>query len=280
MTDNPHNRLSFIFACAMITLMGVIAAQNVPVFKPYYQAILNYVSGNITNISTITNISADTDSKNYQNKAPKTSVTYDDAQAQLRQQRVQLASAYNVANSAIEKHAIIEQARASFITSITTLLPYWYGTPWNFNGASKTPQQGHIACGYYVSTVLRDAGLDIERNKLAQQASENIIKSLTDDAHIKRFSDQSIDDFLAVVDEWGAGLYVVGLDFHVGYLWHDGNQMHFIHATGLPPKSALSEPAETSPALTHSRYRVIGKISDDDMLIEKWLLKTAITTKT
>ena len=275
MNDNGDNkRLTLVFIFGMIIVVFFIISSNSAVIKPYYQAIRNYVSGNINNIST------DTDSKNYQSEAPKTSVTYDDAQAQLRQQRVQLASAYQAANSTTEKQAIIEQARASFILSITTLLPYWYGTPWDFNGASKTPQQGHIACGYYVSTVLRDAGLDIERNNLAQQASENIIKSLTDDAYIKRFSDQSIDDFLSIVDEWGAGLYVVGLDYHVGYLWHDGKQMHFIHATGLPPRSALSEPAETSPALTNSRYRVIGKISDNDKLIEKWLLQTKVSTTT
>ena len=275
MNDNGDNkRLTLVFIFGMIIVVFFIISSNSAVVKPYYQAIRNYVSGNINNIST------DADSKNYQSEAPKTSVTYDDVQAQLRQQRMQLASAYQAANSTTEKQAIIEQARASFIVSITTLLPYWYGTPWDFNGASKTPQQGHIACGYYVSTVLRDAGLDIERNKLAQQASENIIKSLTDDAYIKRFSDQSIDDFLSIVDEWGAGLYVVGLDYHVGYLWHDGQQMHFIHATGLPPRSALSEPAETSPALTNSRYRVIGKISEDDKLIEKWLLQTKVSTTT
>ena len=273
MNDNPDNkRLTLIFTFGIVAVILSTLITNSAVVKPYYQAIRNYVSGQINNFNA--------ESKSYQSKAPKTTVSYDSAQAQLLQERQQLAGAYQAANSNSEKQAIIDEARASFIVSITTLLPYWYGTTWNFNGISETPQQGNIACGYYVSTVLRDAGLDVERVKLAQQASENIVKSLTDDAFIKRFSGQSIEDFLAAVDDWGAGLYVVGLDYHVGYLWHDGEQMHFIHATSLPPRRAISEPARTSPALSNSRYRVIGKISADDKLIKKWLLQTSIATKT
>lgn len=273
MNDNLSNKRIYpLFIFVIIAAITFIISINLPAAKPYYQSIRNYVSGQMNSISDENN--------NYQSKAPKTTVSYDNAQAQLLQERQLLASAYKKASSDSEKKVIIDEARASFITSITTLLLYWYGTPWDFNGISETPQQGNIACGYHASTVLRDAGLDIERAKLAQQASENIIKSLTDDTHIKRFSNQSLADFLVVVDEWGAGLYIVGLDFHVGYLWHDGEQMHFIHASALPPRRAVSEPAETSPALDNSRYRVIGKISDDDKLIKKWLLQSNITTKT
>lgn len=275
MNDNLSNRrLYLLFVFGIIAVISFIVSTNLPIVKPYYQAIRNYVGGQLNNFN------ADAENNNYQSTAPKTTVSYDSAQAQLLQERQQLASAYKEASSDSEKKAIIDEARASFIASITTLLPYWYGTPWDFNGISQIPQQGNIACGYYVSTVLRDSGLEVERAKLAQQASENIIKSLTDDAHIKRFSGQSIEEFLAVVDDWGEGLYVVGLDFHVGYLWHDGEQMRFIHATALPPSRAISEPAQTSPALDNSRYRVIGKISEDDELIKKWLLQSDITTNT
>ena len=273
MNDNGDNKsLTLVFGFGMMMAIFFIISSNSSLFKPYYQSISNYINGQIGSING--------ENTNYQSKAPKTTVDYDAVQEKLSKQREQLASAYQAANTASKKQVLIEQARGSFIASITTLLPYWYGTPWNFNGTSEKPQQGNIACGYYVSTILRDSGLEIERVKLAQQASENIIKSLTNDTYIKRFSGQSIEEFLAVVDDWGEGLYVVGLDYHVGYLWHDGEQMHFIHASALPPRRAISEPALTSPALTNSRYRVIGKISDDDKLIEKWLLQTKISTTT
>lgn len=41
---------------------------------------------------------------------------------------------------------------------IDSLMPCWYGTPWDFNGCTTEPGKGSIACGYFVSTVLRDAG--------------------------------------------------------------------------------------------------------------------------
>jgi hypothetical protein len=52
------------------------------------------------------------------------------------------------------------------------LLPYWLGTTWNFNGTTQVPGEGSIACGYFVTTLLRDAGVKLERVKLAQMASE------------------------------------------------------------------------------------------------------------
>jgi hypothetical protein len=44
---------------------------------------------------------------------------------------------------------------------------------------SETPGRGEIACGYFVSTVLRDAGFGVERVRLAQQASERIVRTLS-----------------------------------------------------------------------------------------------------
>src|ERR1700741_5295000 len=53
-----------------------------------------------------------------------------------------------------------------------SLLPCWYGTPWGFYGTTEEPGQGTIACGYFVTTVLRDAGCSLQRIKLAQYPSE------------------------------------------------------------------------------------------------------------
>ena len=96
--------------------------------------------------------------------------------------------------------------------------------------------------------------------------------------HIKRFSNTSSDDFIEAIDTWGEGLYVVGLDFHVGYIWHDGQQIHFIHSSIQPTYRVLSEPANKSTVLENSNYRVLGKISEDDELIEKWLLGSEFKT--
>ncbi len=38
---------------------------------------------------------------------------------------------------------------------LNDIVPHWYGTPWDFNGHTNIPNQGEIACGYFVSTTLR-----------------------------------------------------------------------------------------------------------------------------
>ena len=66
------------------------------------------------------------------------------------------------------------------------LLPAWDGTPWDFHGTSQAPREGKIACGYFVSTTLLHLGLQVERVRMAQQASELIVKSLVSTNPIRR----------------------------------------------------------------------------------------------
>lgn len=177
------------------------------------------------------------------------------------------------------KQEVLEKARRVFVSSIEqNIFPFWYGTDWDFNGTTETPREGKIACGYFVTTVLRDAGLRLSRVSLAQQASENIIKSLTTAPFIKRFHNTPIEKFVGEVKKSGAGLYIVGLDIHVGFILNNGEEIYFIHSSYVEPSEVIREKAIESPILNSSRYRVIGKISADDQLITKWLNQTAIPT--
>jgi hypothetical protein len=178
-----------------------------------------------------------------------------------------------------DKKAVIEKARKSFVSSIyNNIIPDWYGTDWDFYGTTETPKQGKIACGYFVSTVLRDAGAKVQRVSMAQQASENIIKSLTTTQFIKRFHNAQIEDFVADIEKQGEGIYVVGLDNHVGFILHDGENVWFIHASYGEPSEVIKEKAIESIILSGSKYRVTGKISADDNFIVKWLNQTPIAT--
>ena len=98
------------------------------------------------------------------------------------------------------------------------IFPYWYGTDWDFNGTTQKPNEGKIACGYFVTTTLRDIGLDINRVKLAQCASEQMIKKLVSEDNIYRFSNKSIEEFETNLKQKGNGIYVVGLDNHTGFV--------------------------------------------------------------
>ncbi len=162
----------------------------------------------------------------------------------------------------LQKKTKTPAAEKKFISFLTdSLLPCWYGTPWDYNGITEVPGKGKIACGYFVTTTLRDAGMKINRVKLAQCVSENLLWDLCKD--FKRYSDKTLDYFVNDVRKTGYGLYIVGLDNHTGYLFHDGKEVWFIHAGVYPPKCTIKEKAINSITLKNSRYRVFGRIVFD-----------------
>jgi hypothetical protein len=160
----------------------------------------------------------------------------------------------------------------TFAHAITkTIAPAWLGTKWDFNGITEVPQQGKIACGYFVTTVLRDAGLPIERVKLAQCASEKLVTTLVQDKYVKRFSHVAMDDFMAYLKLNGFGLYVIGLDNHTGFIFNDGLDIWFIHSTFIGTGDVQKEKAAGSTILKNSKYRIVGKLSEDELVLGKWI---------
>lgn len=167
-----------------------------------------------------------------------------------------------------QQAAILVEAR-SFLekTIMEDLFPCWIGTPWDFNGVTQKPGEGSIACGYFVSTVLRDAGFRVERAKLGQQASQVIIRTMTTDDRIKITSNSSMKNMEEVFKSRGDGLYIVGLDSHAGFVTVKGGTMTFVHSSYyIPPRSVCAEPLQGKNPFTDSRYRVIGKIPGDESL--------------
>ncbi|MEI7734302.1 MAG: hypothetical protein WCI49_02500 [Ferruginibacter sp.] len=159
-----------------------------------------------------------------------------------------------------------------FTRAVTeTIIPNWMGTKWDFNGTSEIPQQGSIACGYFVTTVLRDAGLRVARVKLAQMASEQMITSLVQAKYIQRFSNVAINDFTAAVTKQGFGLYLIGLDNHTGFIYNDGDTVYFIHSSVVGTRNVQKEIAANSWVLQQSKYKVLGKISADEKILNKWI---------
>ena len=159
-----------------------------------------------------------------------------------------------------------------FICSVVeTIIPAWIGTAWDFNGISETPQKGSIACGYFVTTVLRDAGLALSRVKLAQCASEQMITKLVQSKYISRFSNVALEDFIESIKKDGYGLYIIGLDNHTGFIYNNGKDIFFIHSTFLGTRNVQKEDAPTNQILKQSKYKVLGKISSDEMVLERWI---------
>lgn len=150
-------------------------------------------------------------------------------------------------------------------------MPCWLGMPWSFHGTSELPGDGSVACGYLVSTLLRDANFQLNRYKLAQQASEQIVTSLVAEEHVSRRSRESLSDFCERMRNLGEGLYLVGLDCHVGFLSVRGDSLRFLHSSYLSPAQVVAEPAERSAALAATQYRVTGRLTADTGRMAAWL---------
>lgn len=203
---------------------------------------------------------------------------YQEHLVQIELDKVHFQHLYKTAKTNKAKDIIIKQAE-KYLTKLIAkdLFSYWRGTPWDYNGTTEIPRQGAIACGYFVTTLLRDIGFKLERNRLAQQASENIIKSLTTRKYIRRFSNTPIDKFSKAVHKQGEGLYLVGLDTHIGFWVVQENTSTFLHASFSKWGGVKKENPIESKVIINSKYRIVGKILQEKMIIN-WLTDTKIPT--
>lgn len=194
--------------------------------------------------------------------------------------RARLAARYRQVPTPAARRACLRQARELLLTALdSTIFPAWEGTPWAFYGQSWEPRRGTIACGYFVTTTLHDAGLRLQRSLLAKQASEVIIKNLTAEEHIYRYRGLDQQEFVRQVQALGPGLYVLGLDFHAGFLRvHEGGAVQMVHSSYLGPATVTREAADAAEALA-SNYRVVGKVSADDALLRAWLQQQPLAVR-
>lgn len=205
--------------------------------------------------------------------------TYEERLVQVHEARDELASEYEEAACDEERDEVVARARGVLSAAIVdTVLPSWFGTAWHMSGHTQRPGRGSIACGYLVSTVLRDVGLGVERARLAQQPAEYIVRTLVPEEHIWRFTDRPVSEVLDRVSAEGPGLYLVGLDTHVALLVHDEEGgTEICHATRTPPAWVRCEEADRSWAFVHSGYHVLGHALEDGV-VEAWLTQSELPT--
>lgn len=176
----------------------------------------------------------------------------------------------------IKKDSIILEAQNYLIHTIATeLFPYWYGTKWDFNGTTRTPQKGRIACGYFITNILTDIGFHIPRVKWAQSPSEVFIKKLSYQK-IKKFTNKPVTSVEEYLMNSGNGIYLAGLDYHTGFVHVENEKVRFIHADYYEPEIGVtSEKLDAPGPFVDSSYRVIGKLFSSEMILS-WMKKELI----
>jgi hypothetical protein len=203
---------------------------------------------------------------------------YDTLKSSVNLKRQDFKNAYLSAASETEKETLLKEA-GQYLKGflLDSIFPHWYNTPWDFNGYTDKPQEGKVACGYFVSTPLKHCGFNLNRFKLAQQYSVNIVKILSSGDSVKSYRGISAKDFiLKTKNTLKDGLYAVGLDFHVGFLLYEKGEVFFIHSNYREPVAVVRENALESVALNDSKVFVLCNITENEELIRKWIMGSEI----
>ena len=172
------------------------------------------------------------------------------------------------ANQARIAFANDESAKASLFQWVhNDMFDYWDDTAWDFYGMSRIPGEGEIACGYFVTTVLKDLGFDIDRIRLAKARSGVMIEELTRD--IKKTN--SLDAMLDYVKAQPEGsVFIIGLDFHTGFITSAPDGIYFLHSSYIGREGVVREYAKSSEALHDSGFYMIGNLSTRTEIMDLW----------
>lgn len=172
-----------------------------------------------------------------------------------------------------------DQVKEAFTDQLVNeVLPHWYGTPWSFGGHTEVPNQGKIACGYFISTTLRDMGIKLNRYTLAQKSPIDEAKMISCGSDILSVVQETPEKAFEEIDRLTQeGLYFIGFDEgHVGYLLKRGGELLLIHSNYFSPVSVCMEKLEESRVFNRFTSFHLVDISHNEALIQRWLENGAI----
>lgn len=207
-------------------------------------------------------------------------VEYDSLISNIEHEQDSMVHWYRQATNTTARTRKIKEARTHLLETLTTeVFPYWYYTRWDFNGTTETPRQGNIACGYFVTTTLKHAGFKVERVRLAQQPASNIIKTLCKPGTLKRIGHNRTQELINHLKAQENGLYILGLDSHVGFVQKQGDYLYFIHSSYSNGRQVMKEQLGESNVVLRSDNYYIANLLANDELIRSWLTNRHIHTQ-
>lgn len=190
---------------------------------------------------------------------------------ELERWRGNLAKEYAKARTADQKAAVEHDARVILELMLPEMMRCWVGTPYDFNGTAEKPGGGRIACGYYVSTVIRDAGFVVDRYKLAQQPSGNIMRTFLPAESCQLKVGEDYGKYADWVEGMKPGVYLIGMDTHVGFIVVRQDGMHFFHSSADRRVGVVEERREKAWALRKSNWRMLGCLTGESDVMRIWL---------
>ena len=161
---------------------------------------------------------------------------------------------------------------------VNMIIPFWEGTSWSFEGHTSKPQKGSIACGYFISTTLRDIGLILNRYHLAQQSPINEAKSLAIGSEVVEFSEPTLQKNIDAIDNHlKEGVHFIGFDeSHVGYILKQNGNLYLIHSNYIKAEGVLIESIEKSEVFGFFNKFYVVELSTNDALLKNWIKGDAL----
>lgn len=199
--------------------------------------------------------------------------------ADLERWRTDLAARHAKAKSNSERMSVEADARIILENALPAMMRCWLGTRWDFNGTAKGPGQGKIACGYFVATVLKDAGFKVDRYQLAQQPSQNILRTFLPKEACDLSVGTDYQTFSAEVGKREPGVYVIGLDTHVAFIVVRDGGFRFIHSSGSKPWCVVDQSPAEAGVLQRSSWRMLGNLTAEPAVIRHWLKTDRIAVR-
>jgi len=204
---------------------------------------------------------------------------------QVTARQRELGARYAAARGAHDRSAIRDEARRFVVeTLVSQVFPAWMGMP-SAGGPQATASLPHqpgmyISCSYFLTAALQNAGLVLEsRTRFAQAPAAWIERALLPPGgQIHRYGNLSPEDLERRLVELGDGLYVVGLNIHVGFIVVRDRHARFVHSSYTPPGTVVDEPVVSSMAIALSRSKGywISPLFRDDRLVELWLRRQPV----
>lgn len=216
-------------------------------------------------------------------------VRWDRATAALAVRRAELATRYARATRA-DRPAVIAEASSVMLDAVDDLIAPWLGTPWGL-GSNSTARRPHepgmtVGCSYFVTSLLQGAGVKLDnRYRFAQAPALHIQRSLVGGgrAAVHRFLSIPPAELARRIAGLGDGLYLIGLNNHVGFVVVRGDAVRFVHASYTNGRVVSDEPLATAAAIGLSQPAgyfvsplITGRGDADDWLVTAWLTETVV----
>ncbi|MFZ6180430.1 hypothetical protein [Nannocystis pusilla] len=200
--------------------------------------------------------------------------------AAIAAERARLGKRYAATRDEAKRAAIRAEARAYFRDAVARqVFPAWLGMPWGL-GKNSTADRPHaagmtVACGYFVSAVLENAGLALSsRYKYAQAPALTVQKALAPgSADLHRYFSVPAEALAAKIAALGDGLYIIGLANHIGFVVVERAEVRLVHASYTGEQVVTDEPLVSAQAIADSRSKgyFVTPVMHDDRLADLWL---------